>query len=115
MTEQKNFDMTLAAVRFAEAALPHRLAYRAGEITYSEMRRRIGDVPCTQTPRTQCRMALSWLKKARAAGVALMWWEHGHYIAAARRSIETIASSVWRARMSRAADAIAAMMETRHA
>lgn len=109
MTEQKNLDMTIAAVRFAEAALPHRLAYRAGEITYSEMRRRIGNVPCTQSPRQQCRMALSWLKKARDAGKALMWWEHAHYLAAARRSIQLIASPVWRARMTCAADAIAAM------
>lgn len=100
---------TTTARAFAAQAAPHRQAYRAGQITYTELRRRLDAIPCTQSPRQQCRMALSWLKKARDAGKALMWWEHAHYLAAARRSIQLIASPVWRARMTCAADAIAAM------
>lgn len=108
---------TTSARAFAAQAAPHRQAYRAGKISYTEMRRRIDAIPCTPTPRTQCRAALSWLKKARAAGKALMWWEHAHYLGAARRSIALIASPVWRARMTCAADAIAAMdaFEVTHA
>ena len=80
-------------------------------MTYTQLRRELDAIAPRplQTPRQQCRMALSWLKKARAAGKAMLWWQHGQYVAAARRSIETIPSTIWRARMSRAADAIEAM------
>lgn len=108
---------TTTARAFAAQAAPHRQAYRAGQISYTEMRRRINAIPCAPTPRTQCRAALSWLRKARAAGKAMLWWQHKHYLAAARRSIQIIALPVWRARMICAADAIEAMdtFEVSHA
>jgi len=54
-------------------------------------------------------MAMAWLRKARAAGAARLWWQHGQYVAAARRSIECIASPLWRARLTRAADSVEAL------
>lgn len=97
--------------QFVARAEHVRAAYRAGEITYTQLRRELDALQPkpAQAPRTQCRMALSWLRKARASGKALMWWEHAHYLGAARRSIDGIVSRTWRARMSRAADAIEAM------
>jgi len=97
--------------QFVARAEHVRAAYRAGEITYTQLRRELDALQPkpAQSARQQCRMAISWLRKARDAGKALMWWEHAHYLGAARRSIALIASPVWRARMTCAADSIAAM------
>ncbi len=97
--------------QFVARAEHVRAAYRAGEITYTQLRRELDarQPKPALTPRQQCRMALSWLKKARDAGRASMWHQHETYVGAAMRSIDGIVSRTWRARMSRAADAIAAM------
>ena len=108
---ETTFEHTLSCAEFVQRARPIRDAYRAGEITYTQLRReleRIQPKP-VQSARQQCSMALSWLKKSREKGKALMWREHGQYLVAARRSIELIESPVWRARMTCAADEVAKM------
>jgi hypothetical protein len=105
-------NQAVSCAQFVARAEHVRAAYRAGEITYTQLRRELDaaqPVSAEASARQQCRMAMAWLRKARAAGKALMWWEHAHYMSAARRSIETIASPVWRARMTRAANAVEMM------
>ena len=108
---ETTFEHTLSCAEFVRRARPIRDAYRAGEITYTQMRReleRIQPKP-VQSARQQCSMALSWLRKARSAACASLWHQHETYVAAARRSIEGIVSRTWRVRMTRAADSIAMM------
>jgi len=101
----------VSCAQFVARAERMRSAYRAGEITYTQLRRELDAIAPkpVQSARQQCRMALSWLRKARSAAHASCWHQHETYIGAARRSIDKIVSRTWRARMNRAADAIAAM------
>lgn len=101
----------VSCAQFVARAEHVRAAYRAGDITYTQLRRELDALQPkpVQSARQQCRMALSWLRKARAAARASLWYQHGQYVEAARRSIEGIASQLWRMRMTRAANAIAMM------
>lgn len=108
---ETTFDYSLSCAEFVRRARPIRDAYRAGEITYTQMRReleRIQPKP-VRTVRQQCRGALSALKRAREKAIASLWYQHESLVSAARRDIECIEHPVWRARMTRAADSIAAM------
>jgi len=97
--------------QFVARAEHVRAAYRAGEISYTQLRRELDALQPKPdaSARQQCRMALSWLKRARDAGRASLWHQHETYVGAAMRSIDGIVSRTWRARMSRAANAIAMM------
>ena len=101
----------VGCAQFVARAEHVRAAYRAGEITYTQLRRELDALQPkpVQSARQQCRMAISWLRKARDAARASLWHQHETYVNAARRSIEGIVSRTWRVRMTRAANAIAMM------
>jgi hypothetical protein len=101
----------VSCAQFVARAEHVRAAYRAGEITYTQLRRELDALQPkpVQSARQQCRMAISWLRKARDAARASLWYQHSQYVAAARLSIEGIVSRTWRVRMACAANAIAMM------
>lgn len=101
----------VTCAQFVARAEHVRAAYRAGNITYTQLRRELDALqPKPElSARQQCRMALSWLRKARDAARASLWHQHETYVNAARRSIEGIVSRTWRVRMTRAANAIEVM------
>ena len=101
----------VSCAQFVARAEHVRAAYRAGEISYTQLRRELDALQPKPhaSARQQCRMALSWLRKARDAARASLWHQHETYIGAARRSIDGIVSRKWRARMTCAANEIAMM------